>query len=127
MPQQRKRVKNYNKYADDFKRKIAKSYLKGEASYGILAEENGLRDKTVVKEFVKWYRGKLSSEPNFEEQYKEKKLPPNLSKEELTAQIKRLEKELKHAELKTEMLETMIDVAEAELKIEIRKKSDTNQ
>lgn len=58
--------KNYNRYSNSLKRKIAKSYLSGEASYSILVEENGLRDKTVVKEFVKWYRCQLELEPNFD-------------------------------------------------------------
>ena len=63
MTGQKKWVKNYNRYPNSLKRKVAKSYLKGEASYDVLAEENGLRDKTVVKEFVKWYRRKIAEEP----------------------------------------------------------------
>ena len=49
----KKRVKNYNRYSNSLKRKVAKAYISGEASYAILAEENGLRDKTVVKGFEK--------------------------------------------------------------------------
>ncbi len=62
MTGQKKRVKNYHRYSVSLKRKVAKSYLSGEASYAILAEENGLRDKGVVKEFVKWYRQKTELE-----------------------------------------------------------------
>ena len=58
-------MKKNNRYPIGLKRKIAKSYLSGEASYAVLAEENGLRDKTVVKEFVKWYRRKLETETQF--------------------------------------------------------------
>jgi len=109
------------------KRKIAKSYLNGEASYAILAEENGLRDKTVVKEFVKWYRRKLAEEPDFEIRLDNKNTDLSISKKEMAARIKELEQQLKHSELKTEMLETIIDLASEELKIDIRKKSDTKQ
>jgi len=123
----KKRKKSQNRYSEGLKRKIAKAYLNGEASYAILAEENGLRDKSVVKEFVKWYRRKLVDEPNFEIKLDNKNTELSLSKKELEAQIKELEKKLKYSELKTEMLETLIDLASEELKIDIRKKSDTKQ
>lgn len=127
MTRQRKRVKNYNRYPNSLKRKIAKSYLSGEASYAVLAEENGLRDKGVVKEFVKWYRRKLSEEPNLDEQLEMEENANVLSEKELKLRIKELEKQLKRAELKTELLETMIDLAEEKFDLEIRKKSGTNQ
>ena len=122
----RKRVRNYNRYPEHIKRKIAKSYLAGEASYAILAEENGLNNKGVVKEFVKWYKAKLAIEPKYElmpdkKQSKDQskvKTPQELEKE--NAELKRL---LKLSELKTEGLETMINIAEETLKIDIRKKS----
>ncbi len=46
---------------------------------------------------------------------------------ELKEKIKNLEKELKHEKLKTLALETAIDVAEKELKIDIRKKAGARQ
>jgi len=129
---QKKRVKSRNRYSASLKRKIAKTYLSGEASYGVLAEEHGLRDKSVVKEFVKWYRRKLSEEPNFEDQQQETVLmkeskEENLSASQLQARVKELEQQLKRSELKTELLETMIDIAEEQFNVEIRKKSGTNQ
>jgi len=123
----KKREKSQKRYPEGLKRKIAKSYLNGEASYAILAEENGLRDKTVVKEFVKWYRRKLAEEPDFEIRLDNKNTDLSISKKEMAARIKELEQQLKHSELKTEMLETIIDLASEELKIDIRKKSDTKQ
>ena len=51
-----KKVKSYNRYPDEFKRKVALEYLSGRFSYSVAAEEYGLTDKTVVREFVKWYR-----------------------------------------------------------------------
>lgn len=127
MTRQRKRIKNYNRYPSSLKRKIAKSYLSGEASYGVLAEENGLRDKGVVKEFVKWYRRKLSKEPTLDAQLENEENSNVLSEKELKLRVRELEKELKRSELKTELLETMIDLAEEKFDLEIRKKSGTNQ
>lgn len=123
----KKREKSQTRYSIGLKRKIAKLYLSGEASYAILAEEHGLRDKTVVKEFVKWYRRKLETEPNFEIEFERNPEDLSMTKEELGARIKELEQQLKHSELKAEMLETIIDLASEELNIEIVKKSDTKQ
>ena len=70
-----KRVKSQKRYPVDLKRKIGKSYLAGEASYAVLAEENGLKNKSVVREFVKWYRKELLKEE------RKKKLQEKLNKE----------------------------------------------
>lgn len=124
----KKRVRSQKRHPEDLKRKIAKEYLSGAASYRVLAEENGLKSKDVVKEFVKWYRRKLAVEPSFESSMS--KLGNTKSKspvDDRDIEIAKLKEQLKLAELKTEMLETIIDVAEEELEIDIRKKSGTNQ
>lgn len=72
----KKRTKSYSRYSVDLKRKIAKSYLAGEASYHILAEENGLKNKDVVKEFVRWYQ----SSDYHQLHYQFKKLSKSLKK-----------------------------------------------
>lgn len=123
----KKRVKNYNRYSNSLKRKVAKAYLSGQASYAILAEENGLRDKTVVKEFVKWYRRKLEQEPGFDIKSEIPENPIILSEKELQARVRELEKELQLAKLKAEMLETIIDLAEGQFNLDIRKKSGAKQ
>ena len=131
----KKRVKKYNRYPEELKRKIAKEYLSGQASYSILAEEHGLRDKGVVKEFVKWYKRQLLSEESTitsmekTRNNEEEKLADQRKKEpaELAEELAVVRKKLARSELKVEMLETMIDVAESELSIDIRKKSGTNR
>ncbi|BAV04552.1 hypothetical protein FLA_2815 [Filimonas lacunae] len=47
--------------------------------------------------------------------------------EELEKQVKLLQKQLEHAEIKNIALETLIDVAENDLKIPIRKKPGAKQ
>lgn len=49
----------------------------------------------------------------------------SLSPEQLSKRIKELEKALEDANLKADAYSTMIDIAEKELKIKIRKKSST--
>ena len=51
-----KKVKRVNLYPDELKRKIAQEYLSGRFNYAVAAEEYGLRGKSVVREFVKWFR-----------------------------------------------------------------------
>ena len=103
-----KREKSQKRYAEELKRKIAKSYLSGEASYAVLAEENGLKNKGVVREFVKWYRKKLSEEsPNSTMMPSEKKNSsvPVPESTALKEKIKQLEKQLALSNLKVEALE----------------------
>lgn len=121
-----KRVKRVNRYPDEFKRKLAQEYLSGRFSYAVAAEEYGLKDKTVVREFVKWYRKKseLSLINDSALMKKVKVSPEDLNLEE---RIKQLEADLRMSKLKVEALETMIDIAEDQLKIDIRKKSGTQR
>lgn len=117
-----KKVKNYNRYPNDFKRKIALEYLSGRFSNAVAAEEYGLKDKGVVKEFVKWYRrnSELSQTTDTVPIAKSKTKSPTSKEQELQKRIKDLE-------LKVEVLETMIDIAEEQLHIDIRKKSGSQQ
>lgn len=116
-----------NRYAEELKRKIAKEYLSGKASAGYLADEHGLKNKGVVKEFVKWYRRKEELHTQNEDTMPSKKTPPDAVERSLEEQLKQLERQLELSELKVEALETMIDIAEAELKVDIRKKSGAKQ
>ena len=125
-----KREKRQNHYPESLKRKIAKLYLSGETRYAVLAEENGLKNKGVVREFVKWYRKQLALDsPNRLMMSSDKKdsTVPVPDSSLLEEKIKQLEKQLALSNLKVEALETLIDIAETELKIEIRKKPGTKQ
>ena len=117
------------KYPNELKRKIAKAYESGESSYGKLAEEYGLKDKMVVKEFVKWYRRQseilVENLGNDALNMKQKDLYSR--GEGLDSELELLRRKLSYAELKVEALETMIDLAEQEFSIAIRKKSGTQQ
>ena len=117
-----KKVKNYNRYPNDFKRKVALEYLSGRFSYAVAAEEYGLKGKDVVKEFVKWYRRNSELEQTTDTAPMAKsKVKARTSKEQ------ELQKRIKDLELKVEALETMIDIAEEQLHIDIRKKSGSQR
>lgn len=127
MTGQKKQVRPRNRYAEELKRKIAKEYLSGKASAGYLADEHGLKNKGVVKEFVKWYRRKDELYGQNGDTMPSKKIPPDAVEKSVQEQLKQLKRQLELSELKVEALETMIDIAEAELRIDIRKKSGAKQ
>jgi len=117
-----KKVKSYNRYPNDFKRKVALEYLTGRFSYSVLAEEYGLDSKSVVREFVKWYRRNYElGQTNDAATMVKSKSTSSPSKEQ------ELQKRIKELELKVEALETMIDIAEEQLHIDIRKKSGSQR
>jgi len=124
-----KKVKHRNRYPDDLKRKIAQEYLSGRFSYSVAAEEYGLRDKGVVKEFVKWFRrnnelGAINTENPMS---KKQAATPDSRQLATEKRVKELEEQLHLSKLKVELLETMIDLAEDQLKIDIRKKSGSQR
>lgn len=117
-----KKVKQYNRYPNDFKRKVALEYLSGRFSYAVAAEEYGLKSKHVVKEFVKWYRR------NYELGQTIDTAPMAKTKtNSRTSKEQELQNRIKELELKVEVLETMIDIAEEQLHIDIRKKSGSQR
>lgn len=121
-----KKIKSGNRrYSKTLKRKVAQDYLSGKFSYAVAAEEYGLKGKDVVKEFVKWYRKNGYLEIMEDEQIIDDKSA--VSKSDLAKELALLQSKLLATELKVSGLETMIDVAEKALNIDIRKKSGTKQ
>jgi transposase-like protein len=124
-----KKIKPGNRrYPKSLKRKIAEEYLSGKFSYAVAAEEYGLKNKGVVKEFVKWHK-----KSSYLEQMKQEMPIVRPEDQESTAQpptqdqLLVLQEQLAAAKLKIAALETLIDLAEENLQIDIRKKSGTKQ
>lgn len=128
MTRQIKKVRPRGRYPEELKRKIAKEYLAGKASAGYLAEEHGLKNKGVVREFVKWYRRKDELYAQNPDTVAKEKTPPDRAADlPAQEQIRQLERQLELSQLKVEALETMIDIAEKQFQIDIRKKSGAKQ
>ena len=121
------------KYPSEFKRKLAKAYESGQYSYSALAAEYGLKNHLVVREFVKWHRRQPELLMEYldlglaEMKQNDSQVSPELSAERLRAELEQTRRQLSHAELKVEALETMIDLAEQAFSIAIRKKSGPQQ
>jgi transposase len=101
------------------KQEILSEYLQGETSYRILAKKYGISHNTIAK-WVKKLREK-------EVQLALSKLIPCIEKEGSSTEVTELQKQLRAAQLKNKLLETMLDIGEDQYGIDLRKKPGTKQ
>ena len=101
------------------KEAIITEYLTGENSYRKLGNKYGI-DFRLIHSWVMKYEGKKRkpSPPPKEEVVDEMPLPTD---------VKKLQAELRKAQLHNKLLNAIIDIAEDQLKIDIRKKSGTKR
>jgi transposase len=124
----RKQRGNWFKYEYSFMRKVVQDYLGGNQSVREVAERYNLTYGSVSG----WVR-RFSADIENENGMEEVALPtmPEEGKieglDELKKQNEELLKKLEHANLKVNGLEIMIDIAEQQLGVDIRKKSGTKQ
>lgn len=104
-------------FSETFKLHVINEVLSGRLSKEDARRRYKIKGKSAI---LSWLR-KFGS-PNFVNMS-----DPSSNQEDLQAKIKRLEQALEDALLKAEGYSKMIDIAERELKISIRKKSNTKQ
>ena len=113
-------------YDLSLKRKVCAELLGGTISYSDLRRKYSIRGDGTIRKWLAWYQ---------QEQAELAKLP-SMSTDPLTsesdespsnssAEYRKLQEELRLAKLKVTALETMIDIAEDQFNIEIRKKPGT--
>jgi transposase-like protein len=121
-----KRKVNY--FTDELKLKVVQEYLETDLSQVELQKKYGIKGNACI---LNWMRKFGLQEPNenlIEIRHAMSKETEKTSHErELENKVKELEKLLEHEKLRTTALNTMIDIAERELKISIRKKSGAKQ
>ena len=100
---------------------IIAEYLLGETTYRKLGSLHGV-DYRIIHHWVTKFQGKQlkKSKPKI-------KLNDSFPVEVLPTDVKQLQEELRKAKLHNKLLNAMIDIAENQLKIDIRKKSGTKQ
>ena len=108
----------------DKKQEIIAEYLMGNAGYRVLAQKHKV-SRSAIHQWVSDFQGKPRSESKA---YKGVDLP--LMKQEdthqnLPTEVLALQKELARERLRNKLLTAIIEVAEEELKIPIRKKYGT--
>ncbi len=127
------------KCSEALKRQVAKSYYRGKKSTYVLAAEYGF-SQSAVHRWVQLYRDEFAPDLAIKQEVaifgslddnsksKEmKKKTGELSREELIRRVSELEKNLEYETMRGAVLDKMIDIAERDLKIPIRKKSGAKQ
>lgn len=114
---------NYDKRRTDYEKMlIIKDYCETDISRGEIIEKYKLRGEGSLMEWIRKF-----VDPNIKRVIDMKgrkiQLPPAPGVESLEEENARLRKELELAQLRAEGLEIMIDLAEKQFKIPIRKKS----
>jgi transposase len=117
-----------NQFPDELKFKIVQEYVQSSISKKDLMQKYGVRGNSCI---MNWMRKFGLSYPT-EEQIKvnnqvTKESRKTPQERELEQKLKTLEQELEYEKLRTKALNTLIDIAEEELNISIRKKSGAKQ
>jgi len=116
-------IRNSHHYPLDFKMKVIREVMDGKISKEEANRKYGIKGHSTI---TTWIR-------KFEGVYKRPESLTNNSKMDSTERlayeqrIKELEKSLEDEKLKSKAYELVIEIAEKELKIPIRKKSNTKQ
>ncbi len=114
-----------SKYSHSFRQQVAMDYEKGDLSYLQVAEKYGLKGRDTVKEWVKTFRknGEICSSDSILATMTDQEKRDADAKD---LRIKELERLLEDERLRSLAYSTMIDVAEEELGVPIRKSLGPN-
>lgn len=105
------------------KEAIIAEYLTSETTYRKLDQKYNV-DFRIIHSWVTKFQGKALQKPKRKPQTGQS--PPK-PEELLPTDVKRLQEELRRVKLHNELLNAIIDIAEDQLKIDIRKKSGTKR
>ena len=112
-------MKKVNYYSDEFKQSVVKEVLNGIISKEEARCKYGIKGNSAVLNWIRKFDESKTRPMNA----KRKLGNSGKSQEELEAENQRLKHELEMEQLRTRALNVMIDIAEDQFKIPIRKKS----
>ena len=113
-----------NSFTDELKFKIVHEYMNTDVSQRELMQKYNIGGTNCITNWMRKFGLKAPSEQQIVLQRvmaNQKEKTPY--EQELEAKVKKLEQQLDNEQLRTLALDTMIDIAERDLKISIRKKS----
>lgn len=114
-------MKEFTNYTDDFKMSVIKEVLEGGLSKNQVRLRHGIKGKACI---INWIRKFAPSQVHEMKKKRPSKIHPF---SQLEAENKRLREELELERLRTLSLNVMIDIAEEQFNISIRKKSGAKQ
>ena len=117
-----------NHYTDEFKLKVVQEYLESDISGAALNRKYGIRGNSCISDWMRKFGIELPNKEQFEQhRIMAEEQKKTKQESELEARIRELEASLEYEKLRTKALNKLIDVAERDLKISIRKKPGTKQ
>jgi transposase len=117
-----------NQFTDEFRLRVVQEYLNTEVSQAELNAKYGIKSKNSITNWMRKFGMKAPNQQQIELQCAMAKQTEKTAYErELEGKVQKLEQKLEHERLRTLALNTMIDIAERDLKISIRKKSGAKQ
>lgn len=121
-------MKIRNEYSRDFKRLVVKTYYESDGSLKQVAAQFNITSAQIVHSWLRIF-GDEFNPVVMKKKKKSSTDEPSLdiSPEVLELRIKELEQALEKEKLRSFALDKMIDIAERDLKIPIRKKSGAKQ
>jgi len=117
-------------FDESFKRKVIEEYLSTRCTQAFLLDKYGIKFRGAIPTWMQklgYTPGRIVLQPNFDKQIliplpKKKK---NEKPQDLEERIRQLEQQLEDEKLRAEIYSRIIDKAEKELKISLRKKPNT--
>jgi transposase-like protein len=113
-----------NQFTDELKFQVVQEYMDTDVSQRELMLKFNIRGVNTIKKWMRKFDLQAPSQQEIELQRtmaKQKEKTPY--ERELEAKVAKLEQQLDYEQLRTLALDTMIEIAERDLKISIRKKS----
>lgn len=121
-------MKIRNAYSRDFKRLAVKTYFESDSSMQQVADQFNIKHGGLISKWLCIFGDEFSPLVMKKEKGSSIDEPPrDVSSEVLQLRIKELEQALEKERLRSFALDKMIDIAERDLNISIRKKSGAKQ
>lgn len=113
-------MKKVNHYSDGFKRKVVNEVLSGEICKEEARRKYGIGGSSTVLKWIRKFEGSIPKNL-FMSEKKEQTV------DQLKLEIEQLKRQLEYEKLKSATFDKLIDIAEEEFKIPIRKKPGAKQ
>lgn len=112
-------MKGNRRYSDSFKREVIREVQEGHLSKAEALRKYNIPGSSSIIDWIRKFADTDIQEPKMDYSKSDK--------EELIKRIKELERKLEDEQIRSFGYNKMIDIAEEQLKISIRKKPDTKQ
>jgi len=114
--------KHSTRYSEKFKHQVCQEYLTGEYTKNFLARKYRIGGKTRILTWLRKYGYVEAKSQDMKKTNKSQIKEETKKNQNESEEIKRLKKQLEEQKFQTEMYSRMIDLAETEFGIPIRKK-----